>query len=187
MSTELLNLLPSERRRALTREYVFRLGTVGIGLLIALVAMHGLLLVPSHLYVVEQLQSRRDQLAVLQAASSASGQESIAARIQSLDQDTAHLAALKDLPTASAAISGVLRHVPRTGITLTGFTFSAKGGGASPELRLSGVAASRDALRRYVEALDALPYIDKANLPISAYAEEKNISFTITLTGSLTP
>ncbi len=49
------------------------------------------------------------------------------------------------------------------------------------------MAQTRDALRGYVEALNQLPYVSKADLPISAYAKESAIPFMVTLTGSLQP
>jgi len=49
------------------------------------------------------------------------------------------------------------------------------------------VADNRETLRQYLGVLDALPQVAKAELPISAYAKEKDIGFTITLTGTLEP
>ncbi len=54
-------------------------------------------------------------------------------------------------------------------------------------MTVSGMAATRDALRQYATALGGLPYVSKADLPISAYAKDSDITFTITLTGTLTP
>jgi hypothetical protein len=58
-------------------------------------------------------------------------------------------------------------------------------GKAPGTLSVSGIAVTRGALRAYQLALQSAPFAVAANLPVSAYAKDTDIAFTITVT--LTP
>jgi len=49
-------------------------------------------------------------------------------------------------------------------------------------LSVSGTAANREALRTYQLALQGAPFTLTAALPVSAYAKDSDIAFTITIT-----
>jgi len=185
MSLELTNLLPPERLRALRGLYFLRLATVAAVLLSGVALVHGVLLFPSYLYLHQQTREREASLAALSARLAGSEEQEVSARVAALTQDATHLARLASTPTASAAISAVLE-IPRSGIRLTGFTFAPVKDQAVA-MTVSGVASSRESLRAYESALAAEPYVSSANLPISAYAKEAEIPFTISLTGTFMP
>ncbi len=186
MAHELTNLLPPERARSLRRLYFMRLATVGILMLGGIVVAHGVLLLPSYLYVSEQVRSREAALASFSSTLAGSEEQEVKARIAALNEDASHLSSLAETPAASALIRALLA-VPHPGIRLSGFTYTPAINGAEPKMSLSGVAASREALRRYDEALASLPYVSDTDLPISAYAKESDIAFSIALTGPLMP
>jgi len=167
--------------------YFLRLATVALSLLTLVIVLNALLLLPSYLYARGEAERGRNELAALTASSQSSEEAEITARTEALRGTAVHLARLETAPAATAALRAVLQ-VPRPGLTLRGFTYTAP---PAPEqharLGISGVAASRDALRQYVAALDALPFVEKAELPISAYAKESDIAFTVTLSGPLRP
>jgi hypothetical protein len=106
--------------------------------------------------------------------------------LKKLQDDAAYLTHLSATPTVSSLIRAVLK-VPRPGITISGFSYSPPTGSAAGKFLILGMAATRDDLRRYDLALAALPFVTNADLPISAYAKEASIPFTITLSGSLLP
>jgi hypothetical protein len=178
----LTNLLPPERQARLRREYFFRLGALAVGALALLTMLHGAMLVPSYAYLREQLSVRESYAAQLAAALEASEERSVDARISALKDDASYLLALADAPSTSAALRAVLM-VPRPGVSLSGFSYTPPAGTAGT-MTVRGVAASREALRSYHAALSALPGVETAELPIAAYAEETDIGFIVTLTGS---
>lgn len=184
MTADLTNLLPPHRKRFLAREYLFRLGVVVIWLLVVLVLIHGLLLIPTYLYVNQQMSSREAQLVTLQTAQSGTSEQELKARVDALQTRAKQLTALGTQPSASGAIRVVLA-APRPGISIHGFTYAPAA--AAHRMTINGTAATRESLRQYLQTLDALPYVTTAELPISAYAEVSDISFTITLTGSFLP
>jgi len=185
-NTELTNLLPRARVRATRREYFVRLVTVALGLATLMVVILGVLMVPAYLYA--HGQAAREQVDLNRMASSASSaqERAVNAQINAVQADITYLGRLSTVPMASDAIRAVLA-VPHPGVTLSGFTFTAPTATAQAQMTVTGKASTRDTLRAYVAALGQLPYVSKADLPISAYAKDSAIPFTVTLTGSLRP
>jgi Tfp pilus assembly protein PilN len=186
MSLELTNLLPRERRNAQRRSYFMRLGVVSCLLLALLVFANTVLLVPSYIYLVKQVEQQKTDLAQLDARLESAEEREVSTRLSRLEKNTQHLARLETSPAASGALRAILQ-IPRPGISLTGFTYTAPKGNERAKMTIAGIAQTRDALRRYDAALSALPYVESADLPISAYAAENAIPFTVALTGSLRP
>lgn len=187
MTTELTNLLPRSSVRALRRQYFVRLVTVALLLGVVLMIIHGILLLPAYLYAHAQVAAEQQELNHLNQTASSAGQKEDAKRITAVQTDISYLGRLAKQPTASGAVRVVLL-VPHPGITLTGFTFSAPTDtNKNAQMMITGKASTRDTLRAYVDALGQLPYVSKADLPISAYAKDSNIPFSITLTGTLLP
>lgn len=182
--TSKTNLLPPERVRSLRQIYFLRLAVVTVALLTGLVGIHSVLLLPSYLYADSQARDREAELMLRSAALEGSEEEEIGARVSRLSEDASYLVGLGAVPKASSAISAVLT-LPRDGIRLVGFSFAPKEEGAV--MTVSGLASTRESLRRYEQALASQPYVTSASLPISAYAKERDIDFTVTLTGPFLP
>jgi Tfp pilus assembly protein PilN len=181
MSSELTNLLPAERIRGFRREYFFRLGTLAVSLFALSVIVHGVLLIPSYLYVNGAVSVARDQLGALTQNLVSSGEGEMRARLGAIKKNSDELRTLLEAPSAAEVFKALLA-VPDTGVTITGLTFSTP----APEGRVTivGVASTREALRQYHRSLSSLSFAKSADLPLSAYAKESDIPFTITLTGS---
>lgn len=187
MTSELTNLLSADRIRAFRRYYFMRLGTLALFVIATLVVVHGILLMPSYFYAKEQSAIHTAHLGEIAAASEREGGESIAARFGSLNENASRALKLLAAPSASAAIRSVLA-LPRPGITVKRFTFAAPTASRKEgKMTVSGVAATRDALREYHVALQSLSFVEAAELPLGAYANEREIPFVITLSGSLQP
>ena len=186
MYRELTNLLPHARITALRRDYFIRLGTVAVFTFVALVGIHGVLLIPSYVFIEQQTTSREMTLAALEATLATDEEREADTRLSALRADTAYLGRLESVSTASAAIRALLV-LPRAGIHLTSFTFTPPSGEKEGRMMVAGMADTRDALRRYSLALSTLSFVTSADLPISAYAKERNIPFSIALTGSFRP
>jgi hypothetical protein len=75
--------------------------------------------------------------------------------------------------------------IARSGVTLSGFSYATTNEKGARTFSISGIAATRDALRTYQLALSGAPFIQTVHLPVSAYAKDSDISFTLTVT--LTP
>lgn len=187
MQSELTNLLPSSNARTLARRYFMRCATVFILLTTLAVIAHGIFLIPTYVYARGEVVREQTELdALTQKLASENGSDT-GKRTAAIQTDVQYLSRLDGRPTASGAIRAVLA-VAHPGIHISGFTITAPATtDAQMSMVISGVSDTRDALRSYVGALGQLPSISKADLPISTYAKETNIPFTITLTGTLTP
>lgn len=177
----LTNLLPADRARSIRRDYFFRLGSTAAILIAALMLLHGVLLVPSYLYLSEELRMRHAELDEVNALIAASEERQTSERVESIATNAQTLISLTSLPSATSAIRGVLA-LPHSGIRLTGLAVGMPEG-AEPRMSISGIAATRESLRRYHDALEALPSVSRADLPLSVYATESELPFTIQLTG----
>lgn len=180
-----MNLLPEGRARELRQVYFLRLTVVAVIVLSVVLIAHAVLLLPSYLYVRLQVEERAQQLAALTATVTSAEEQEANARIARLSEDAAYLTRLAELPKSSTAVAAVIA-LPRPGIALYGFTFEQKGEGGATMI-VSGRAATREALQSFEQTLKNASYIDHVDLPIGAYAQERNIEFTVTLTGSFTP
>ncbi len=184
MSLELTNLLPPDRARAWKNEYYLRLGTLACIALIIIAVAHAALLVPSYLFVQERVSLEREHLAELDAALTSSGEGEMNTRLLALETDAKRIEALAGAPSASSVVRAVLA-VPKQGISIIGLSFEAPK--PSGRLSITGIAATRESLRRYALELSQLSFAEATDLPLSAYAKESEIPFTIVLTGPLTP
>ena len=173
------------------REYFIRLATVAVWLLIILVLVQGVLLIPSYIFQNETVIARTTQLQKLSANVSTAQEQQVQTGLKALQAESSYLLNLQGTPTASTALRAVLA-VPRQGISITGFTFGppstvTPATSALRTMQITGMAATRENLRTYDAALSALPFVSNADLPISDYAKDNDIPFTITLTGTLKP
>ena len=181
MPDELTNLLPLERDRSVSREYRFRLGVVALMLASALIASAAILLTPTYIFLVGSANAKEVQLAHMKATLSASDEAALSARLTALSNDAKALIALSDRPAVSKLVSAALS-VPRPGIAVSSIAYVPATGKNPATLALSGRAATRNALRNYQLALEEAPFASAANVPVSAYAKDTDITFTITVT-----
>ncbi len=184
MDNEPINLLPAERRRVLSREYLIRVAVTVTFLVTLLIVTAGALLVPTYIFLTQSASAKQAQLANVESILSSANEKSLSARLVMLAEETARLSSLGTTPSASATIRVVLA-TARPGVTLSGFGYTRAGDKTSGILTVSGIATTRDALRSYQLALQSSSFAAAVNLPVSAYAKDTNIEFTITVT--LTP
>lgn len=181
MGEQLTNLLPPERQRVLGRAYVLRVLVVAVILATTLICAAGALLVPTYVLLHGSETAKRDQLANVESRSAPAADAALTERITALSDSTAVLLALSKTRSVSEVLRAALA-VPRPGITLSGFTFSPSAGKRADTLTLSGSSIKRDALRSYQLALQQASFAQSAVLPVSAYAKDADIPFTITVT-----
>jgi Tfp pilus assembly protein PilN len=141
-------------------------------------------LVPTFIFLNQDVLSKSSELQKLSKSQTA--EEQLAqTESAALQTEAKNLAAHDTTPTASAVLQTILA-VSHSGIALEGFTYTPPDATGKGSLEINGTADTREDLRNYDESLSALPYITNADLPISDYAAESNIVFTITLTGTFT-
>ena len=183
MSTrsELTDLLPRARRAALTRDYYLRLGVVAAFVISAFAVAAGLLLLPTYVFLSQSESAKLVRLASVEATLASTGDSELSARLATLMADATTLAELAHAPSPSAVLREMLS-IKRQGISLSGITYTGAAGKNVGTLAITGTAATRDALRNYQIALQASPFAAAVTLPVSAYAKDTDIAFTVTVT-----
>ncbi len=181
MSDEFTNLLPRERRHGLFRAYHIRLVVVAIWFGSALLVAAAALLLPTYLFLSEAQKTEDARLSNIAKALASSDEAALSKRLATLSRETTVLGALANTRAASAVVGEVLT-LSRPGITLSQFSYLPQSNGKPGTLSVSGTAATRDALRTYQLALQGAPFAQSAALPVSAYAKDANIDFSIVIT-----
>lgn len=177
----LTDLLPPERRRALARDYFMRLGAVVAWFVTALVLVSALLLTPTYVFLAKSSGAKEARLANMESSLSSFDDAALSTRLSALKSNTGTLSALARAPSASAIARSALA-ISRPGIILSGFEYVPTTAARPGTLIVSGIAASRDALRGYQLLLERAPFARSASLPVSTYAKDSNIAFAITVT-----
>ncbi len=181
MHSELTNLLPPERKRALSRDYALRVSAIAAVLVTALAGAAAVLLVPTYVFLTGSANAKKIHLASIESTLFSADEAALSARLATLSSDAATLVAL----SSSLFVSSVVREalaIARPGITLSNFLYTPAQDKISGTLALSGSAETRAALRNYQLALQDAPFAASAVLPVSAYAKDADIAFTITVT-----
>lgn len=181
MHNELTNLLPAERQKTVARNYFLRFGVVAVWFVSALAFVAMLLLIPTYVLLINSVQVKQNYLSSANSSVSPAEVNSLSGRLATLNANVASLAALAKAPSVSALLQRVLA-IPRPGITLSNFTYTPASPGKLATLVVSGTSATRDALRNYQLALQNAPFSQSAALPVSAYAKDSDIGFSITIT-----
>ncbi|HQU08271.1 MAG: hypothetical protein B7X04_03740 [Parcubacteria group bacterium 21-54-25] len=186
MTADCTNLLPTARARAVRRAYFMRLAIVAVWGLAILIAVHTLLSAPAYLYLQAKEAQRQTALTELSQKLAAQQDQVTSQGLVALNSETAFLAGLSQKPSVSAAVRLVLG-VPRQGVTLGSIAYTAPSGGKDASMIINGIASTRGALHAYQLALQQTPFVSSVNLPVSVFAKDTNINFTMTVTGSFAP
>ena len=178
------NLISEDRIRFFKRRYYLRLLTVLISIGAILLVFQGILLLPTYLYARESADALQKEIALFVATNGREEAQSVSERIASLEDKAQSIKSVLTTPSVSALLRSVLA-VPQGGIEVSRFSIS--GSGSERRMTISGLAADRESLRDFHASLQALSFVEHADLPLGAYALDSEIPFTITLTGPLTP
>ncbi|MDO8566725.1 MAG: hypothetical protein Q7R58_01065 [bacterium] len=184
MHNELTNLLPQERQRMLSRNYVLKIGVIIAVLVTVLTFSAGVLLIPTYVFLNGSANAKKINLAHIESTLSSTDEVALRERLATLSTNAANLLTLSDAVPVSALIRDILS-IPRPGITLSELSFTPSAGNNSETMVVSGSSATRDALRSYQLALQGASFIRSAVLPVSAYAKDSDIAFIITITLAL--
>ncbi len=180
MPNDLTNLLPIERQEAVTRNYKLRLTTVAIVLSVLLVATTAVLLLPLYVYLTKTASAKEARLAAIESSLAEANDASLSARLNTLTSDTSTLRALGAASSTAYTIRDVLT-LPHPGISITTISYSPTNI-TQAKMILSGTASTRDALHDYELTLTQSNLFTVVSLPVSAFAQDTKINFTLTLT-----
>lgn len=174
----MINLIPPQGIRAAKREYVLRTAATALMLfgtiVLLLVAAH----VPTYILVDAQIKTLE-----LTAEKEAGREDAIKTAEAEVKRVQAVLAQLKKTPSKTREIDVVTEIEKYTSgaIELQNFTVTMENV-KTDLIQVRGIAATREALAQFKNALENSPLFEKADIPISDLVRETNLPFTITLT-----
>ena len=171
------HLLPEERIARAKRAYVYRLGSVALSLATCVLLSGIIFLMPSLLSLVENISQERGKASLLLADAPPEVSDTlVSARTE---KEVSSVKTLAELPSVTHDLDAFTR-LPHEGVSLQSITYR-RDAGKPGALIVSGTAADRDALRAYQMTLKGQSFIASALIPLSVYAQEANIPFSVTI------
>lgn len=174
----MINLLSAQHKKRFKRIYLVRLLSVSLFMAAVLIVIHGVLLVPTYVFLQTRVLNQSVEKDLLARTLEASGSIEVENRLAELNEKITLLETLSEVPSFVSAIEEVLE-VSRVGIKLTQISYEPKN--AEVQIALRGVAVDRDALRGFAKRLEERPEIQNVNFPIGDLSKEKDLPFTISI------
>ncbi|MDO8510238.1 MAG: hypothetical protein Q7S15_01285 [bacterium] len=180
----MLNLLSSEQKKLLEREYYLRLMSIALVLLLAALFVAALFLVPTLILSRVRLDIAEGRLEEARktehlATAKAVGYEELEATVTKANAQIGILRPTYTLLYADELVRTVLGHKP-SGIKITGFHLT----GSEPrEFFVTGSSATRSMLLSFVQSLKREKIFTDVELPVSNFTKDSNIDFSIRIQG----
>lgn len=171
------NLLPKDIKKKLRTEYYMRVLNVNLLLLSAILGLGTVALIPPYMKVTTE---RSALAALLEHETAQRAEEGTTAPEDLLAGTKNTIVALReklDHPLFTEIVTTTLSVRPE-GIALVGLSFDRKNNAFVVE----GIAATRDALVVYKDALEHVPGVHNVTSPISNLAKNTNLPFQISFT-----
>lgn len=180
----MINLIPPDARSRITTEYWIRVATVWLFLLAVAAVLAGMFLLPSYVLVTSQVRSFA---AEAEAAKASVAHSDGTARALVIASDQARLLMESEQTRRFTDLIAAISTAAGEGIVVREYNFARVAGSVAP-VRVGGLAASRQSLAAFRDALVADPAFSAVDLPISNFAKDRDIVFSLTLTiASTTP
>jgi len=175
----MINLLPPQARKAVTREYWLRVVTVWALLLAVGCIACGLLLMPSYVLLQAHLAAVTTEAGALENAGGDAFEAE--ARIKEANLLAEELADNSATVTLSGIIMSIDQARKSASITLNAYAVERTTEGLET-VHVQGVARTREALLAFQEALEAEPLFETATVPIANLVRGTNLPFAMTIT-----
>jgi len=181
----MLNLLPPESKAQIIRMYRIRLAIVVLIFLLALIGFATLFLLPTLYLAVQRETLASTRIAELGMEESTEAVEETTQELVDLKSRLALIDALRSTRYPMDVVGEIVKLKPdKISLRAIDYTIPPSNGvkdeGGSVLIR--GTAGTRDLLVQFRDALKATRF-SSVNLPIENLAENRNIDFTITITG----
>lgn len=174
------NLLPVEEKKMVRSDYSYRRMIVALVDLSALILIAGVFLAPAYIVSHFRLKDVAQTAEILESNIALKKRADLGEIAAAMNKKVGALLAAKDTKM-SAYVAGIERHrSPEIKISSFRIAFTEKEKKAAIAIR--GTAATREALLAFTTRLKSDPEYASVDLPISNFAEERNIGFSLTIT-----
>lgn len=170
----LQNLLQTKQKKDLEIEYYVRLVTVAALMLAGVVGIGAIALLPAYARVFgERTVSENTYEA---QKKNIEDTKMLADEVSHSELMLTFLEENASQEKLTTLLSEVFKERP-TGIVISGFSYNKN----SASLMIQGVAATRDLVVPYAQAIEANPYFEKAPVPISDLAKNTDLDFHLSI------
>lgn len=178
----MFNLLPKQEKQGVRVEYSRRRAVVVLAFLGASIAIGVVSLVPSYIMASLKASDIRETERTLKENIAIRGRSDLNATVSTANKKIAALTP----STTEAAVSRILDEIAAQkspDIRLTSVSFGRQGKDQSKTtMSVGGVAKDRRALSEFSNRLKRDEMFERADLPISSFAEEADIRFSMSIT-----
>jgi hypothetical protein len=180
----MFNLLPYQDKYAIRSEYKKRLLVVALLFTFFVEIIGTVLLIPSLVISSARERELLDTRTALKSVTSEDEEGgTFATTLKETTDKLSFLSPAKNLATPATAIA-LSASVRPAGVHLKRFTYTVGKNYEGGTIRVEGSADTRDVLLLYKQALEREKLFTEVDLPISNFAKEKNIEFSVELTAS---
>lgn len=178
-----MNLLSQKEKTANQRDYLYRFLAGLAGAILASLLVGGFSLLPLHFLIQAKQAELRTDLASLKSSQNTSGSEEVYRLLETANQQVDFLSFRSGL-SLTATVKEIVACLP-SGVTVTSLTYHPQedaGGHWVVAVSLKGVASRREAIMEFVKNLQTEPTFAGINVPVSSFAKDRDIEFSLTFT-----
>lgn len=175
-----MNLLPPKEKTENQKDYLYRFSVGLVGALLASLLIGGFAMLAPHILIQAKQAELKTDLASLKNAQSASGSDDTYSLLEMANQQVDFLS-LQSGPSLTKAAKEILARRP-TGVTIVSLAYRLREDSSerSVAVSLRGVASRREAIIEFVKNLQAEPTFTGINVPVSSFAKDRDIEFSLT-------
>lgn len=177
----MINLIPTTARSKIVTEYWLRVVAVWMFLFGTGCLVVASLLLPTYMLLRGELTALRNEVIDNEA------------RVASFSTSAKELAQAMERAQTLLAVSGTpvtqfdarLNEIAGSAVAIESALFTL--GTSTVTITITGIAETRSALATFRDAVEASPEFANTVLPISSLIKDRDLDFTMTITGSTTP
>jgi hypothetical protein len=182
----MFNLLPFEEKKKLKREYKHRLVVVALLILIIAEGILAVLLVPTIILVTSHEEDLKTRLSEYGALAEEGTGGSFNALLKETTEKLTELSPEKNKALPTEAIIKIVEAKPK-GVHVERFTYKAGKDFSTGDIVIEGKSDTREALLLFRKALEGVPGFTTVKLPVSNFAQEKDIPFSMSVIAAFGP
>ncbi|OHA32617.1 MAG: hypothetical protein A3A22_00390 [Candidatus Taylorbacteria bacterium RIFCSPLOWO2_01_FULL_45_34b] len=179
----MFSLLPSEEKKKIRREYFLRLGIVFLCFSFFSILLASFLIIPLYMLTHGMRKALTQEAAILENSPNLKEAEVIKKTLRESKDKIAVLSSESEQREVGGLVAASLQKRKGLAITITTFNYSREGN-ALGIITLEGQSSNRDDLLAFKKRFEQDPLWTSVELPVSNFARDKEISFSLKLSGS---
>lgn len=176
-----MNLLPQKEKMENQRDYFYRFSAGLVGAALVSLLLGGFALLPPYILIQAKQAELKTELNSFDNSQNASGSEEVYKLLETANQRVNFLSLYSDL-FLTTAVKEILARRP-AGVVITSLAYHPQenaNGRSVAVVSLKGVASRREVIMEFVKNLQTEPTFVGINVPVSSFAKDRDIEFSLT-------